>query len=269
MFTLTVFLISLTNSAMLSIIFNKNELSINLDALILNSLSNFIIINLFISYFLLMLGFFDIKTLFIANVCFFLLLFLYVVFKTDRKYFSSLKSINFNSSFNVEVYLILSVSVLVYFFSDKSYFYLASHLDAGNYQLYGDYFTRNGSFNDYSLIQDNSINSFFINNRNNWHVEDWIMKPSYFLMFPTYLSLFKIFLNGIADTWLPLMIIYHLFLYHFFSIVHKISKDRKKRFLYCLIISTTPLYFIYSKMIMSEILAAFLVTYGLKLYFDK
>ncbi len=138
-------------------------------------------------------------------------------------------------------------------------FFCAGGMDAGNYELYSNHFWKNNSlYFDITNYREKGIPSSWLVFRNSWNSDPSIqnvLRPSYLFGFPAYLAVIKAVIGSEFSSSYGVILLALLTLGLITSTVQHLSGGKLSATLTAICTCLTPIFFYYSKNIMSEALA--------------
>jgi len=170
----------------------------------------------------------------------------------------------FISNIRIENYMFLLVIILVFssliLFTPKWNFLISPNMDAGNYEVYGNHFWKSGSlYFHLSPYLEKNIPVDWLRSRNTWVFtagSDYAI-PNYLYGYPVLLGLVKLIYGSPYVSWIVNGVFSVLSAILMGALLLRLTKNRVLSFFVLLSLCFTPIFYYYSKQIMSEQVALF------------
>lgn len=192
--------------------------------------------------------------------------------KADRKLIN-ISPLRISFSWHTVLIMVLFGAMIAA--SPKWNFLIAPNMDAGNYEVYSNHFWTTGSlYFDLSSYLDKGVPVDWLSSRNTWAMTEGglVGKPNYMYGYPVMLAIAKMIFNSPYISWV-VNAIFSLFSAALIgAILFKLTKNSMVSFCVTAALCLTPLFFYYSKQIMSEQISLFgylLFCYSLLEYFNR
>lgn len=173
---------------------------------------------------------------------------------------------------SIAVGVVVLFVVLLGVLTPRWTFLVSPNMDAGNYETYGNHFWKTGSlFLDAEGLQEQGVPADWIRSRNTWLVEEEAgkAKPLYFFGFPALLGIAKAAYGNPAVSTFVVIGVASLNAALLVLLALRFLKSRVLATLVTGVAVVTPMFFYYSKQIMTEQLALFGVGWLLLLLLEE